>query len=184
MHHECRIREGDAQLGQRLGPFMAAVRHRHEVPDGEVAAGVGGVGGDVVPVAVDVDLDVDAQFLEPDLGVAGAGLGGNHAFLERGHHLRRHGLSPRLGEGGLELGGVRTGLGQRRLRGREPGGGLAVGGGRRSVPRLRFELGVELPVGTPLTLQLVAQAERVRVVGHRLRRDGAGRLDEVHDPKP
>ena len=44
VHGEVRvIGEGKLQLRQRLAPFMAAVGHRHEVGDGEVAASVGGV---------------------------------------------------------------------------------------------------------------------------------------------
>ena len=39
------VGEGEAELGERLGPFVAAVRHRPQIGDGEVAAAVGGVGG-------------------------------------------------------------------------------------------------------------------------------------------
>ena len=39
-----RVREGDPQLRQRRGPFVAAVRHRPQIGDGQVAFAVGGVG--------------------------------------------------------------------------------------------------------------------------------------------
>ena len=39
------VREGEAELGQRLRPFVAAMGHRAQIGDGEVAAAVGGVGG-------------------------------------------------------------------------------------------------------------------------------------------
>jgi hypothetical protein len=45
MHREvARVCKGQSQLRQRAGPFVAAVRHGHEVGGGQVAAPVGGVG--------------------------------------------------------------------------------------------------------------------------------------------
>ena len=40
-----RVGEGEAQLGQRLRPFMAAMRHGDEVGDGQMRAAVPGIGG-------------------------------------------------------------------------------------------------------------------------------------------
>ncbi len=39
------IGEGEAKLRQRSGPFVAAVRHRDQIGDRQVAAPIGGVGG-------------------------------------------------------------------------------------------------------------------------------------------
>jgi hypothetical protein len=41
---EGRVGEGEAELRQRFGPFMAAVRHGDEIGGAEMAAVVGGVG--------------------------------------------------------------------------------------------------------------------------------------------
>jgi hypothetical protein len=38
------VGEGDAQLRERVGPFVAAMRHRYEVGDGQVAAPVSRIG--------------------------------------------------------------------------------------------------------------------------------------------
>jgi len=41
VHHEAGVDESEAELRQRLGPLMAAVRHRHQIGNGQVALAVG-----------------------------------------------------------------------------------------------------------------------------------------------
>jgi hypothetical protein len=45
VHRERIVAESQLQLPERVGPLVRAVRHRHEVGDGQVAAAIGGVGG-------------------------------------------------------------------------------------------------------------------------------------------